>query len=72
MVLARFKTDERFYHIHEQPTFFGNEIDLLCVYGFLEGNRITQKTVICKDKDDLDVQLERITEERISKKYQEY
>lgn len=72
MLLARFKTDERLYHIHEQPTFFGNEIDLLCVHGFIEGNRITKKIVICKDKDDVNVQLERITKEQLSKKYQEY
>lgn len=72
MLLARFEKAERYYHVYEQPTLFADVVDLVCVWGTFDSNRDGQKIVICKDTNDLEIQLDKITRRRRSRKYKEY
>jgi len=69
MLVASFEKAERYYHVYKQPTLFGNEIDLVCVWGTFDSNRNEQKIVICQDTDDVQLKLASIIKRRKSRKY---
>ena len=70
-MLKAFRKNERFYHLHEQRSFF-DEIHIICSWGTIDSNRGGSKVITCKDILELENKVQAIVKIRKSRGYLEY
>ncbi len=58
-MLKRFRKNERFYHLHEQRSFF-SEISIICSWGTSDSKRGCSKITICKNQNELEDKVQAI------------
>lgn len=72
MILVQYAKDERYYHVHEQETFFTGKVDLICSWGAFDSNKGGHKIfTYCNDEEKQEY-LSKIDKQRISRKYKRY
>lgn len=69
--LPRFRKNERFYHLYEQLNFFTG-ISLICAWGTFCNKLGGYKIIYCKDRADLEKQVDNIRKLRKYRGYHEY
>ncbi len=70
-MLKAFRKNERFYHLHEQRSFFG-EINIIQSWGTFDSKRGGSKVIACKDILELENKVQAIIKIRKSRGYLEY
>ena len=70
-MIKRFRKNERFYHLHEQRSFFG-DINIIRSWGTFDSKRGGSKVITCKDIFALEDKVQAIVKIRKSRGYQEY
>ena len=70
-MLKAFRKNERFYHLHEQKSFF-SEISIICSWGTSDSNHGGSKIITCKNALELEDTVRNIVKIRKSRGYLEY
>ena len=70
-MLKAFRKNERFYHLHEQRSYFGG-IHIIRVWGTYDSKRGGSKITICRNQIELEDKVQAIVKIRKSRGYLEY
>lgn len=70
-MLKAFRKNERFYHLHEQRSFFG-KTSIICSWGTFDSKRGGSKIITCYNILEIKAKVQNITKIRKSRGYREY